>query len=79
MELYTHTPEATVTRAVHGRASSWLIASIVALIAVLPRVAGNADFYTIDEAYYWEGRVARFAAALSQADWRPRIRRDTRG
>lgn len=36
---------------------------------MLPRVAGNADFYTTDEAYYWEGRVARFAAALSQADW----------
>ncbi|NJO82129.1 MAG: phospholipid carrier-dependent glycosyltransferase [Blastochloris sp.] len=69
MELYTHTPEAMVPRAVHGRASSWLIAGIVAMIALLPRVIGNADFYTIDEAYHWEGRVARFAAALSQTDW----------
>lgn len=48
---------------------AWLIAGTVALIALLPRVVGTADFFTTDEANYWEERVARFAAALSQADW----------
>lgn len=62
-------PEATVQRAARTSIPAWLIAGAIALIALLPRVVGNADFYTTDEAYYWEGRVARFAAALSQADW----------
>lgn len=62
-------PEATLQRAARTRIPVWLIAGAVALIALLPRVVGTADFYTTDEAYYWEGRVARFAAALSQADW----------
>jgi 4-amino-4-deoxy-L-arabinose transferase-like glycosyltransferase len=36
---------------------------------MLPRAADLSDFYTTDEAYFWQGRVARFSAALSMGDW----------
>jgi 4-amino-4-deoxy-L-arabinose transferase-like glycosyltransferase len=35
----------------------------------LPRTLGLNDFYTTDEAYFWQGRVERFSAALSMHDW----------
>jgi hypothetical protein len=51
------------------RVPAWLPALLIFCAGLLPRVAGLNDFYTTDEAYYWQGRVARFAAAVSQGDW----------
>jgi 4-amino-4-deoxy-L-arabinose transferase-like glycosyltransferase len=48
---------------------AWLLALAVGLVALLPRTAGLADFFTIDESYHWIGRVERFAAALVEGDW----------
>lgn len=42
---------------------------VLALAALLPRVTGLNDFYTTDEAYFWQGRVARFSAALQTENW----------
>jgi 4-amino-4-deoxy-L-arabinose transferase-like glycosyltransferase len=39
------------------------------IVALLPRVIDLNDFYTTDEAYFWQGRVARFSAAISMGDW----------
>lgn len=39
------------------------------VVALLPRVWGLNDFYTIDEAYHWPGRVQRFRAALQAHTW----------
>ncbi len=38
-------------------------------LALLPRTADLDDFYTIDEAYHWPDRVARFSVALAAGDW----------
>lgn len=46
-----------------------MIALLVGVIALAPRVAGLQDFFTIDEAYHWIGRVERFAAAVERQDW----------
>jgi 4-amino-4-deoxy-L-arabinose transferase-like glycosyltransferase len=48
---------------------AWLIAILLALLALLPRAAGLADFYTTDEAYFWQGRVHRFTNAVVMGDW----------
>lgn len=48
---------------------AWLIALLLFGIALLPRVAGLADFYTTDEAYFWQARVGRFSNALIMQDW----------
>jgi 4-amino-4-deoxy-L-arabinose transferase-like glycosyltransferase len=48
---------------------AWLIALGLAVVALLPRCLGLADFYTIDEAYHWPMRVRLFAEALRQGDW----------
>ncbi|HMQ29873.1 MAG TPA: glycosyltransferase family 39 protein [Chloroflexaceae bacterium] len=48
---------------------AWLAALLLIGIALLPRAAGLADFYTTDEAYFWQVRVARFAGALAMGDW----------
>ena len=47
---------------------AWLLVALL-LVALLPRVALLNDFYTTDEAYFWQGRVARFSAAVSMSDW----------
>lgn len=47
----------------------WLLTLLLVLVALVPRVAELDDFYTTDEAYYWQGRVARFTAAVRMADW----------
>lgn len=47
----------------------WLAAALIFLIALIPRVTGLADFFTIDEPYHWIGRVQRFADALLARDW----------
>lgn len=39
------------------------------MVALLPRLWGLADFYTVDEAYHWQQRVRLFAEALSEANW----------
>lgn len=57
------------SRALVRRVPAWLPALLIALVALLPRVADLNDFYTTDEAYFWQGRVARFTAALSMGDW----------
>jgi 4-amino-4-deoxy-L-arabinose transferase-like glycosyltransferase len=44
-------------------------AVLIGLLALVPRVAGLDDFYTIDEGYHWPGRVENFSAALASADW----------
>lgn len=48
---------------------TWLTASLLICIAFLPRVTQLDDFYTTDEAYFWQHRVARFDAALQMHDW----------
>jgi 4-amino-4-deoxy-L-arabinose transferase-like glycosyltransferase len=52
-----------------ARVLSWLPTLLILIAALLPRVAQLDDFYTTDEAYFWQGRVARFAAAVSMGDW----------
>ena len=47
----------------------WLQLLLITLIALLPRITGLDDFYTIDEAYHWPGRVERFSNALANRDW----------
>lgn len=47
----------------------WLLALIIGLVALIPRVSGLNDFYTIDEGYHWPGRVERFSAAIATGDW----------
>ena len=46
-----------------------LLAVLVGVLALVPRVWGLNDFYTIDEGYHWPGRVERFADALAAGDW----------
>src|SRR4051812_4462284 len=48
---------------------AWLTALALAVIALIPRCLGLADFFTIDEPYHWIGRVRRFAEALGHGDW----------
>jgi 4-amino-4-deoxy-L-arabinose transferase-like glycosyltransferase len=52
-----------------ARVLAWLPTLLIVAVALLPRVAQLGDFYTTDEAYFWQGRVARFAAAVSMNDW----------
>lgn len=42
---------------------------LVGGLALLPRVWGLADFYTIDEAAHWQRRVHLFMQALRAGDW----------
>jgi 4-amino-4-deoxy-L-arabinose transferase-like glycosyltransferase len=46
-----------------------LIALGLFLLALVPRVAGLADFLTTDEAYHWIDRTARFSEAIAQRRW----------
>ncbi len=48
---------------------AWPIAIALALVAVVPRCLGLADFFTIDEPYHWIARVRLFAEALRRSDW----------
>lgn len=59
----------TLTRTVVRVVPTWLLIVLVGLLALLPRVVGLNDFYTIDEGYHWPGRVENFANALVQGDW----------
>lgn len=47
----------------------WLAVVLVGGVALMPRVLGLADFFTIDEGYHWVGRVTRFGQALAAGDW----------
>ena len=47
----------------------WVIVLLLSGLALLPRVSGLDDFYTTDEAYFWQDRVDRFSDALSMGDW----------
>lgn len=49
--------------------SIWLVTTFLILAALIPRVAYLNDFYTTDEAYFWQQRVARFSAAIAMQDW----------
>ncbi|HEX5690818.1 MAG TPA: hypothetical protein VFX76_12480, partial [Roseiflexaceae bacterium] len=58
------------TASEHPRAlPAWAIALGLALVALLPRVLGLADFFTIDEPYHWISRVRLFSEALARRDW----------
>jgi 4-amino-4-deoxy-L-arabinose transferase-like glycosyltransferase len=48
----------------------WLLALLLVGLALIPRALNLSDFYTTDEAYFWQGRVARFDNALIMGDWR---------
>src|SRR6266487_6790449 len=48
---------------------AWPIAIALALVALVPRSLGLADFFTIDEPYHWIARVRLFAEALRRSDW----------
>lgn len=48
---------------------TWLATLLLIGIALLPRLVGLNDFYTTDEAYFWQARVDRFYDALSMGDW----------
>src|SRR5690348_5120851 len=50
-----------------------LIAIVLTVGALVPRVSGLADFITTDEAYHWITRTERFSAALAQQKWRETI------
>jgi 4-amino-4-deoxy-L-arabinose transferase-like glycosyltransferase len=60
---------ATINGARLSRLLTWLPPLLLLAAALLPRIAQLNDFYTTDEAYFWQGRVERFAAALSMGDW----------
>jgi 4-amino-4-deoxy-L-arabinose transferase-like glycosyltransferase len=51
------------------RPSALPVASLLFVVALLPRVARLADFITTDEAYHWVDRVAGFSDALSRGRW----------
>jgi 4-amino-4-deoxy-L-arabinose transferase-like glycosyltransferase len=46
-----------------------MIAVLLGLIALFPRIVGLADFLTTDEAYHWITRTERFSDALTRRDW----------
>ncbi|MEM8532498.1 MAG: phospholipid carrier-dependent glycosyltransferase [Chloroflexota bacterium] len=46
-----------------------VIALLLGLIALMPRVWGLADFLTTDEAYHWIKRTEQFSAAIVQQNW----------
>lgn len=54
---------------VDSRATPWLLAIAIGTLAVALRATGLADFFTVDEALFWVGRVNRFGAALAAQDW----------
>jgi 4-amino-4-deoxy-L-arabinose transferase-like glycosyltransferase len=68
-ERETITRAAPALSAQRRTAPAWLIALGLAVVALLPRCVGLADFYTIDEAYHWPARVRLFAEALGRGDW----------
>src|SRR3954470_5335978 len=71
--MHTKTLPSYLDRAtVRPRASILLIALATLLVlgvALLPRVLGLADFFTIDEADHWILRVRLFSEALGQHNW----------
>ena len=46
-----------------------LLALLLGIAALLPRVLGLADFVTTDEAYHWIARTERFADAVTDRRW----------
>ncbi len=47
----------------------WLLALLVLLAALLPRVVTLADFLTEDESFHWVWRVRHFSGAVRQELW----------
>src|SRR5262245_55618175 len=47
----------------------WLLAGLVGLVALLPRLLQLDVFLTADEPKSWSGRSIQFLTALSQARW----------
>ena len=47
----------------------WWSVLLIAILALVPRVAGLDDFLTTDEAYHWIDRTTRFADALTDGRW----------
>ena len=66
---------ARVAAAPRPAAQTWaawspaLIALLLGVAALLPRVLGLADFITTDEAYHWIARTERFADAIADRRW----------
>ena len=62
---------ATHRPAIHTWAawSPALIALLLGVAALLPRILGLADFITTDEAYHWIARTERFADAIADRRW----------
>lgn len=52
-----------------ARVPTWLATLLLIGIALLPRAADLNDFYTTDEAYFWQARVDRFSDALENGAW----------
>ncbi|MCL6540898.1 MAG: glycosyl transferase, partial [Roseiflexus sp.] len=46
-----------------------IIALMLGVLALAPRVIGLADFLTTDEAYHWIRFTERFDAAISEGRW----------
>lgn len=65
----TTPPYSTIAGLRAARVLGWLPTLLILLVALLLRIAQLNDFYTTDEAYFWQGRVARFAAAVRMGDW----------
>ncbi len=69
MWAYQHVAQPSSVASRVRPVSIWLVATLLILAALLPRVAHLDDFYTTDEAYFWQQRVARFSAAVQMQDW----------
>ncbi|NJM06646.1 phospholipid carrier-dependent glycosyltransferase [Candidatus Gracilibacteria bacterium] len=63
------TKTAVIPRTLPWALTEWLPVLIIGIAALLPRTSGLADFYTVDEAYYWQHRVTNFVNALSTSNW----------
>jgi len=71
--MHTETLPSYIDRAAaRARAGVARISFVTLLVlgaALLPRVLGLADFFTIDEADHWILRVRLFSEALSRHNW----------
>ncbi len=64
-----HSTPAVRLAAFPRQVPTWLILVLVGGLALLPRVLGLADFYTVDEAYHWPQRTRAFAEAIAAHSW----------
>ena len=71
--MRTETLPAYIDRAAAGPRAMIVRVGLITLLALgaalLPRVLGLADFFTIDEADHWILRVRLFSEALDRHNW----------